>query len=55
LDAAHAHLTFTTPLRDITPGQSVVFYVGDQLLGGGVIVRPKNSETLETFKKQGLG
>jgi tRNA-specific 2-thiouridylase len=55
LDATHAHLTFTTPLRDITPGQSVVFYVGDQLLGGGVIVRPKNSETLETFKKQGLG
>ncbi len=30
-------LTFTMPLRDITPGQSVVFYQGETVLGGGII------------------
>jgi tRNA-uridine 2-sulfurtransferase len=32
-----ARLNFTAPLRDITPGQSVVFYQGEQVLGGGII------------------
>ncbi len=32
-----AHVTFDAPKRAITPGQSVVFYVGDDLAGGGVI------------------
>jgi tRNA-specific 2-thiouridylase len=36
---AKARLSFDAPLRDITPGQAVVFYQGDQLLGGGTIVR----------------
>ena len=39
LPDAGAHLSFTTPLRDITPGQSVVFYQGEQVLGGGIIAR----------------
>jgi len=31
------HLKFEKPQRAITPGQSVVFYKGQELLGGGII------------------
>lgn len=30
-------LTFSSPQRAITSGQSVVFYKGDELIGGGII------------------
>jgi len=38
--SGYEHLTIELkkPVRAITPGQSAVFYKGDQLLGGGIIV-----------------
>lgn len=37
MDAARARILFDAPLRDITPGQAVVFYDGEVCLGGGII------------------
>lgn len=34
-DTAEVH--FAHPLRDITPGQGVVFYAGEEVLGGGIL------------------
>ena len=38
LNTTHYKLTFAKPQRAVTPGQSVVFYKGQELLGGGIIV-----------------
>ena len=39
LEDGSAEVLFDTPQRAVTPGQSVVFYRGDLVVGGGVIAR----------------
>ncbi|MHB8105093.1 MAG: tRNA 2-thiouridine(34) synthase MnmA [Dehalococcoidales bacterium] len=39
LDKTHVHVKFIEPQMAITPGQSVVFYDGDTVIGGGRIIR----------------
>lgn len=34
-----ARVVFSAPLRDITPGQAAVFYQGEAVVGGGIIVK----------------
>ena len=36
-DGTHAQVVFDTPQAAITPGQAVVFFDGDVVLGGGWI------------------
>ena len=37
LAGERARIVFEQPLRDIAPGQAVVLYLGEQVLGGGII------------------
>lgn len=39
LPDAHARIVFDTPQRAITPGQATIFYMGDEVVGGGWIIR----------------
>jgi tRNA-specific 2-thiouridylase len=38
LDGRQARVRFDAPARDVTPGQAAVFYVEDEVVGGGIIV-----------------
>jgi tRNA-specific 2-thiouridylase len=42
LPGNRAHLSFAQPLRDITPGQAVVFFQSGQVLGGGIIEKSES-------------
>ncbi len=46
LDDRHFKVDFKEPQRSITPGQSVVLYQGNVILGGGIIDQP-----LQTFEE----
>ena len=37
MDATHASIVFEQPQRAVTPGQAVVFYDGEYVIGGGII------------------
>ncbi len=40
IDAKTVRLEFTEPQKSVTPGQSVIFYEGDVVLGGAIIDAP---------------
>ena len=44
LRRARARIVFAHPLRDITPGQAVVLYQGERVVGGGTIQRALTDE-----------
>ena len=48
LGEGKVHVTFDQPVRAITPGQAVVFYQGDECLGGATIDEVfKNGQKLD--------
>jgi tRNA-uridine 2-sulfurtransferase len=44
LDGSRVEVRFDAPQRDITPGQAAVFYDGDLVLGGGLIIKSAHSQ-----------
>jgi tRNA-uridine 2-sulfurtransferase len=42
-----ARVVFDAPQRAITPGQAAVFYDGDEVLGGGAILRAERDDRLD--------
>jgi tRNA-uridine 2-sulfurtransferase len=44
LDDGRVRVDFDMPQRAVTPGQAVVFYTDDEVLGGGTIENPALAE-----------
>jgi tRNA-uridine 2-sulfurtransferase len=44
-------ISFETPVRALSPGQSAVFYLGDRVLGGGIIQVPTPKKSIQSDKK----
>ncbi len=44
-DAEGLEVRFEKPVRGVSPGQAAVFYVGDEVLGGGIIAKTESSAT----------
>jgi tRNA U34 2-thiouridine synthase MnmA/TrmU len=38
MDGGQVRVRFDAPARDVTAGQAAVMYVGEEILGGGIIV-----------------
>jgi tRNA-specific 2-thiouridylase len=53
LPEGDAEVRFLSPQRAITPGQAVVFYHGDELLGGGSIAAPVSPRLPAQFAAKG--
>lgn len=53
-DATAIELALDEPVSAITPGQSLVLYDGDIMLGGGVIERGSRDDTRGAAKRSGL-
>ena len=45
-------VTFSEPQRAVTPGQSIVFYDGDKLIGGGIISEGKGGREEERVARE---
>ena len=45
-ESASIIIRFNAPVRALSPGQSAVFYLGDRVLGGGIIQVPTPSEKI---------
>ena len=49
MEDGRGHVMFDEPLKAVTPGQSVVFYRGDEVLGGGGIVSEIRNNHVSTL------
>ncbi|HOI25949.1 MAG TPA: tRNA 2-thiouridine(34) synthase MnmA [Paludibacteraceae bacterium] len=53
VDDEYLIVRFDEPVSAVTPGQSAAFYIGERLLGGGVIADPKALKKAKKWLKKG--